>query len=123
MIIGYFVAIHFGGTAAIIFYAVTVTIYRLIAASISGQNDWAGGTAGQDSTWNGSRQETYHSTIGDDYAVLGLTPDATDIEVRNAYRRLAMRWHPDVCQEADAATHFRTVCEAYKSITKQRGMT
>ncbi|MGM9851078.1 MAG: DnaJ domain-containing protein [Muribaculaceae bacterium] len=34
-------------------------------------------------------------SLSDAYAVLGLTPDASDDEVRKAYRRLAMEYHPD----------------------------
>jgi hypothetical protein len=34
-------------------------------------------------------------TAVDPYGVLGVGPDATDDEVRAAYRRLAWRFHPD----------------------------
>ena len=31
----------------------------------------------------------------DYYAALGLTPEAAEEEIRKAYRRLALQWHPD----------------------------
>ena len=31
----------------------------------------------------------------DPYKVLGISPTATDIEVKNAYRALARKYHPD----------------------------
>jgi curved DNA-binding protein CbpA len=31
----------------------------------------------------------------DYYAILGLHPEATEEEIRRAYRRLALEWHPD----------------------------
>ncbi|MGM9845988.1 MAG: TerB family tellurite resistance protein [Muribaculaceae bacterium] len=34
-------------------------------------------------------------SLSDAYAVLGLTPEASDDDVRKAYRRLAMEYHPD----------------------------
>ena len=34
-------------------------------------------------------------TLESAYAVLGVSPDATDDEVRRAYRRLALKYHPD----------------------------
>ena len=33
--------------------------------------------------------------IDDPYSVLGLTPDASDEEVKRAYRALAKKYHPD----------------------------
>jgi hypothetical protein len=47
------------------------------------------------------------------YAVLMLPKNATEEEVKKAYRRLAMQWHPDRCKEPDANEHFMRIKDAY----------
>ncbi|XP_074851785.1 dnaJ homolog subfamily C member 21 isoform X2 [Carettochelys insculpta] len=49
------------------------------------------------------------------YEVLGLARDASDEELKRAYRRLALRWHPDKnLENADeAAEQFRLIQAAY----------
>ncbi len=49
----------------------------------------------------------------DYYQILGVTRTCTHQEVRSAYRRLARRYHPDVCKEPDAETRFKEISEAY----------
>src|SRR5207342_2743448 len=50
----------------------------------------------------------------DYYAALGLAPSVTEEEVRRAYRRLALQWHPDRnAGEAGAAERFKEISEAY----------
>ena len=62
------------------------------------------------------------------YSVLGVSPDATDEEIRTAYRRMAMKNHPDKVAtlgpevQKAAAEKFRQVQEAYEAIKKERGM-
>jgi DnaJ like chaperone protein len=66
--------------------------------------------------------------INSAYDILELNPDATDEEVKKAYRRLAIQYHPDkVAHLGDdikkAATEkFQTLNAAYEEIKKQRGM-
>ncbi|KAF1054475.1 MAG: Curved DNA-binding protein [Stenotrophomonas maltophilia] len=50
----------------------------------------------------------------DYYAALGVAPDADDKAIKNAYRKLARKYHPDVSKEADAEAHFKEVSEAYE---------
>ncbi len=62
------------------------------------------------------------------YKVLEISPDATDDEVRSAYRRMAMKNHPDRVAtlgpdvQKAATERFRQIAEAYETIKKQRGM-
>ena len=50
----------------------------------------------------------------DYYEVLGVSRDASPEQIKKAYRRLAMKLHPDVATEPDAAERFKRVAEAYE---------
>ena len=53
----------------------------------------------------------------DPYKVLGVSPDATDDEIKRAYRRLAKKYHPDVNPgDAEAARKMQQVNAAYEQI-------
>lgn len=62
------------------------------------------------------------------YAVLGLTPEASDADVKRAFRRLAAEYHPDKAAHAgrqaaeQAARRFQEVRDAYEEIRKLRGL-
>jgi curved DNA-binding protein CbpA len=50
----------------------------------------------------------------DYYRIMGLHPEATEDEIRRAYRRLALEWHPDRRQgDAKATEKFKEISEAY----------
>lgn len=53
------------------------------------------------------------------YDILGITKKATNTEIRKAYRRLALAYHPDRNKEADAAKKFRRVQYAQKVIMRR----
>ncbi|KAL6606795.1 hypothetical protein ACP70R_042448 [Stipagrostis hirtigluma subsp. patula] len=50
------------------------------------------------------------------YAVLGLRKECTDAELRVAYRRLAMRWHPDRCSASGSAARVEEAKERFQEI-------
>jgi molecular chaperone DnaJ len=51
------------------------------------------------------------------YVVLGVRQDATESEIKRAYRRLARRFHPDINPgDREAAAHFQQVLEAYETL-------
>ena len=47
------------------------------------------------------------------YEALEVQPDASEAEIRKAYRRLALRSHPDVNKAPDAEETFARIAEAY----------
>lgn len=50
----------------------------------------------------------------DYFSILGLEPDASESDIKRAYRSLAKRLHPDVNPHPDARTAFIAVNEAYE---------
>lgn len=50
----------------------------------------------------------------DYYKVMGVARDATEAQVKQAYRKLARKYHPDVSKEKDAEARFKEVGEAYE---------
>ena len=56
---------------------------------------------------------------GDYYKILKVNRDATDEELRKAYKRLAMKWHPDKnnhqhpLKKEESEAKFKQISEAY----------
>lgn len=49
----------------------------------------------------------------DYYEVLGVDKNASDAEIKSAYRKLAKKYHPDISKEENAAEKFKEIGEAY----------
>ena len=58
------------------------------------------------------------TTQRDYYDILGLPRDASETDVKKAFRRLARELHPDVSAAPDAHERFREVAEAYEVLSK-----
>ncbi|CAK9061040.1 unnamed protein product [Durusdinium trenchii] len=58
------------------------------------------------------------SSAGDDYYhILGIEKGASDDEIKKAYRKLALRLHPDKCKEPGAEEAFKKVGEAFSVLS------
>jgi len=67
------------------------------------------------------------SNVENCYTMLGITKQATDTEVKKAYRKMAVKYHPDKLQAVSedikklSEEKFLKVKEAYEQIMKGRG--
>jgi molecular chaperone DnaJ len=57
------------------------------------------------------------ATTTDYYGVLGVGRDASDAEIKKAFRKLAQQWHPDVNTDPAAHERFKEINEAYQVLS------
>jgi DnaJ homolog subfamily B member 4 len=53
----------------------------------------------------------------DYYKILEIPKDCNDECLKKAYRKHAMKWHPDKCQDAGATEKFQEIAEAYEVLS------
>lgn len=86
-----------------------------------------GGGYGYNSGSSNYNSRSYQD-LSNDYKILEISPDATDEEVKKAYRKAAIKHHPDKVSHLGeevrkaAEEKFAKVNEAYERIKKSRGM-
>ncbi|HVO70228.1 MAG TPA: J domain-containing protein, partial [Aggregatilineaceae bacterium] len=54
------------------------------------------------------------------YAIMGVSPEATQEDLREAYRILARRFHPDANPNEGADVQFRDIAAAYETLGNPR---
>ncbi|MBS1782434.1 MAG: J domain-containing protein [Bacteroidetes bacterium] len=60
----------------------------------------------------------FHMPLVDHYKALGVAPNATLTDIKNAYRSLALQYHPDKAQEnPHALVRFQDIAEAYRILS------
>lgn len=75
-----------------------------------------------------SVKNMFYRDVNSDYAVLGITPQATDEEIKKAYRQMAIKFHPDKVAsmgeeyQKGAKEKFQKIQEAYDNIKKSRDL-
>ena len=114
------------GAADGVFHQSELSMLRLIAQYLGiSQYDYT--SILERHVGHSSNQAFGHSNNQKDpYKVLGITEVATDDEVRRAYRRMAMKYHPDRVADMseelqrNAAEQMKEINSAYEAIKQQR---
>ncbi|XP_010888091.2 dnaJ homolog subfamily B member 9a [Esox lucius] len=56
----------------------------------------------------------------DYYDILGVPKDANERQIKKAFHKLAMKYHPDKSKSPDAETKFREIAEAYETLLDEK---
>lgn len=56
------------------------------------------------------------SSVMDPYKTLRIQAGASESDVKKAFRRLALQYHPDVCRGRDCGVEFHQINEAYNIV-------
>ena len=51
------------------------------------------------------------------YDILGISPHSTVHEIKKEYRKLVLKYHPDVCKDINAEENFKRIVEAFKTLS------
>ena len=56
----------------------------------------------------------------DYYSILGISRSATEDEIKKAYRKLALKYHPDKNKSPEAEEKFKLIAEAYEVLSDKK---
>ena len=56
----------------------------------------------------------------DFYKILGISKGATDDEIKKAYRKMAVKWHPDKNKSPEAEEKFKDIAMAYEVLKDKK---
>ncbi|XP_034019357.1 dnaJ homolog subfamily B member 9-like [Thalassophryne amazonica] len=56
----------------------------------------------------------------DYYEILGVPRDASERQIKKAFHKLALKYHPDRNKEPNAETKFREIAEAYETLSDEK---
>ncbi|KAI4326239.1 hypothetical protein MLD38_031572 [Melastoma candidum] len=59
------------------------------------------------------------ASVADPYQTLRIDHGASESEVKKAFRRLALQYHPDVCRGNNCGVQFQMINEAYAMVMSQ----
>ncbi|KAI5617586.1 dnaJ-like subfamily B member 9 isoform X1 [Silurus asotus] len=56
----------------------------------------------------------------DYYDILGVPKDASERQIKKAFHKLAMKYHPDKNKNPDSEAKFREIAEAYETLSEEK---
>lgn len=112
------------------FYSSELSTLRLISQLLGiSQSDFSSifeRHVGRSGSYSSNHSFSHSSNQKDPYKVLGISKDATDEDVRKAYRKMAMKYHPDRVagmgeeMQRNAAEQMKEINQAYDEIKALR---
>jgi len=77
--------------------------------------------SGEKKNLGGRRNVTVMASVAfpgmkEQYETLRLSPGASEKDVKRAYRRLALQYHPDVCKGDNCGVQFQKINQAYETL-------
>lgn len=82
-----------------------------------------GGPSGAATSRPGAGAPTVaHPRVSEAYAMLGVRPGVREPDLRAAYRRLALEWHPDRCDHPAAPARMGAINRAYDQVRRNEGI-